>query len=455
MTKTMTWLVCGGVLVAAAVPLGAQALSKQREAQNKLLAYRAARVDAIRKLAERIRGLNITAKTTVRDFVTESDVINTSLMAFLNGMREVDKPRYMPDGVCEVTLEITIADVSVALKQIYRAHYKGQNFKISDFDQMTVINKVKKLRETGSGAPREEFVEEDLIEPAEGQPAAGLDGASRRAQQFWAQHCTGRGRLMAERAARVEGMRKLAERIRGVFITGRTTVQDFVAESDEVNVSMQTFLKGLREVGKRYHEDELIVEVEMQVKLRTVYASLKSWAEGHYKGDKIKVKALEELILKAEDKILKETGMGVPPERYLKREAPVEVRQTVILAAQTPPWATQTLKATGNGAMDTEDPNKARAKLMAFRAAEIDARRKLAEQIQGLQITSNTSVRDFVAENDEIRTSLLAFQQGARVLDQTKKLNPDGTAEVAVEIELKPLWNSILYYQRKLSIRIR
>ena len=92
---------------------------------------------------------------------------------------------------------------------------------------------------------------------------------------------------------------------------------------------------------------------------------------------------------------------------------------------------------------------------MAFRAAEIDARRKLAEQIQGLRITSNTSVADFVAQNDEIRTSMMAFQQGAHVLDHTRKVNPDGTAEATVEIDMKPLWNSILFYQRKLSIKIR
>jgi len=40
-------------------------------------------------------------------------------------------------------------------------------------------------------------------------------------------------------------------------------------------------------------------------------------------------------------------------------------------------------------------------------------------------------------------------------LDHTRKINPDGTAEATVEIDMKPLWNSILFYQRKLSIKIR
>jgi len=96
----------------------------KRTAQNKLLAQRAARADAIRKLAERIRGLMITSETTVRDFVTESDVIETSMIAFLSGMRE-KKVRHMEDGTCEVTMEVTLQDVIVNLKHIHQRHYKG------------------------------------------------------------------------------------------------------------------------------------------------------------------------------------------------------------------------------------------------------------------------------------------------------------------------------------------
>jgi len=318
-----------------------------------------------------------------------------------------------------------------------------------------VTNKITKIQEVGSGAPREELLEEDLVLPAAGVERASFSGASRGAQAYWAQFCTGRGRLMAERAARVDAMRRLAERIRGVFITSNTTVRDFVAESDDVNVRMDTFIAGAREVGRRYHEDELIVEVQVQIKLRTFYATLKSWSQTHYRGNRVKIRALEELIVRSADKIITETGMGVPPEKYLKATATVEVRQTVALGAATPPWATQTVSAVGEGAMEETDPNIARAKLMAFRAAELDGRRKLAERINGLRITSNTSVADFVTQNDEIRTSVLTFQQGVRVVDSSRKIMPDKTAQVTVEIDLKPLWNSILYYQRTLKITIK
>jgi len=453
MRTLRTVVLCVLVLGAAASTLRAQdALSEQKKAQNKLLALRAARVDAMRKLAERINGLFITSSTKVKDFVTESDDIQTAMQAWLSGMREVGKPKYMEDGTCEVVMEVTLNEVIMNLKQISNRYYKGNKFKASDFEQMTLTNQTKVLRETGMGAIREELAPPgDMID--ETRVAQGSLPMSAAAKAYWMAHCTGQGRLMAVRAARVDGMRRLAERIKGVAISSQTTVKDFVAESDEINVDMRTFLRGARESGIMYHEDELIVEVEMEVTLRTVLASIKSWAETHYKGDRIKMKQLEEMTVRAKDTVIKETGMGVPPAKYLKQQIG-GFQQTTTLATNAPGWINQKLRATGNGAMPEGMP-QGQAKLMAFRAAELDARRKLAEQLDGLMITSNTSVKDFVAQNDEIETSMLTFQQGVRVLDDSKKLMEDGTAEVTVEVDLRPLWDMIMVYQRKLSIAVR
>ena len=442
---------CAAVVgLATAAGWAQDSLSEARQAQRKLLAYRAARADGIRKLAERIKGLRITSETTVRDFVTESDDVRTAMDAFLAGVREEGKPVYQADGTCQLTVAVPLETVVVSLEQIHNRYYKGSKVKIDDFKKMTVSNEVKILREVGQGAPRLEFEDAELVVTTEGQPIRVPD----KAMKFWMAHCLPQGRLMAERAARVDGMRRLAERIKGVFISSRTTVKDFVAESDDVNVRMDTFLRGSREVGVRYHDNELIVEVEMQVKLRTVYASLKSWASAHYKGDRLNLQKLEELSVEAKDEIIREIGMGVPPEKYMRNATP-EIRTTSALAAGAPDWISKAMKAFGFSALDTEKRNEAQAKLMAFRAAELDARRKLAEQINGLRISSSTTVKDFVAASDEVGTAMLAFQQGARVLEESRKVKPDGTAEVIVEIELKPLWNSIISYTSRLKIEIK
>ena len=113
--KRLAWVVSAGILLAQAAPVLADALTEKYAAQNKLLAMRAARVDAMRKLAERINGLVITSETTVKDFVATSDVIQSSMMSWLRGMKEVGEPVFTPDGICQVTLEVTVQEIVVEL----------------------------------------------------------------------------------------------------------------------------------------------------------------------------------------------------------------------------------------------------------------------------------------------------------------------------------------------------
>jgi len=455
-TRVGTLALAAAVLAVCAVPAWGDALAAQQKAQAKLMAYRAARADAIRKLAERIQGLAITSKTTVKDFVAESDEIQTSMRAWLSGIKEVGKPKYMEDGTCEVKMRIPIEEVVASLKRWHKEFYKGNKVKIRDLEKIMVTTKVKVFTETGVGARREVemLVEGGPAVALAGEDVMSLTNLRGKAKAYWLAHVKPQGRLMAVRAARVVAMRRLAERIKGVYITSETTVRDFVAESDDINVSMRAFLRGAREKRIRYHNNELIVEVDVEVTYRSVYANLKSWGEFHFKGDKIKIKKLEKLVVTTKDQILKETGMGIPPERYLRN---VGAQSIAVLrtASRVPPWATQSLKVVGAGVVNTENKNAAQAKLMARRAAELDARRKLGERVNGLTITSETTVRDFIAENDRIETTMLAFQQGARVVEGSQKTNKDGTVEVTVEIELKPLWNMIISYQKTLSIKIK
>ncbi len=439
------------VLAAAAVPADGDAVSEKRKAQNKLLAYRAARADAIRKLAEQIRGLYITSETRVEDFVATSDRIETAMRAFLSGMREVGEPKYMEDGTCEVVMEVTLRQVITTLKRFHREYYQGDKIRREEFDKMTVTNERKVIRVTGNGVPRPELTDPPTAAVSGGN-LSSMTNMSPAARQYWMAHCTGRGRLMAVRSARVDALRRLGERIRGVMITSQTSVQDFVAESDQVDVDMRAFIRGAKETGIRYHEHELIVEVDMEVTLREVLTTIQQWGRQHYRGNRVTRSDFQKVIVRNRDKRIEETGMGVPPEKYLKDPSP-GTQAVIALGANAPGWTTQTLRATGQSAIDdVNSTSAAQAKLMAFRAAELDARRKLAERINGLVIASETTVQDFVAARDDIDTSMLAFQQGARVLGDSKKIMEDGTAEVTVEIDLKPLWNRILYYQNQYQI---
>jgi hypothetical protein len=404
----------------------------------------------MRKLAERINGLVITSETTVKDFVATSDVIQSSMMSWLRGMKEVGEPRYTPDGICEVTLEVTVQEVVVELQRLHRQYYKGNKIAIADFEKININTTEKVLRETGSGAPRPEFDPRGTLAPP---TAGGNDIMSKNAWAYWMAYCTPQGRLMAARAARLDAYRKLGERINGLMINSDTTVKDFVATDDRIQTAMQTFLRGAKEIGTRYHESELIVEVELQITVQELISTLERFRKEYYQGNRVAVQDIEKLSTRIEEKDIREVGMGVPPDKYLKDLGPEGVAAIGVAqqAINWPPTAT----ATGQAAIDVDNANAAQAKLMAMRGAELDARRKLGEKLDGLMISSNTTVKDFVALNDVIQTSMLTFQQGARRINGSEKVLGDGTVEVTVEIELEPLTNMVLYYQKKLSLTIK
>ena len=73
-------------------------------------------------------------------------------------------------------------------------------------------------------------------------------------------------------------------------------------------------------------------------------------------------------------------------------------------------------------------------KLMAMRAAQLDAYRSLAEQVYGFRVTGNTTVSAFATQDDTIRSQVDAFIRGARVVSTTSIA--DGNFEVMVELEL-------------------
>lgn len=76
--------------------------------QQRLMAERAARVDAYRNLLEMVEGVQVDAETTVHDFVTESDVIRTRVQGVVKGAQQQGQPRYLSDGTVEITLRMPL-----------------------------------------------------------------------------------------------------------------------------------------------------------------------------------------------------------------------------------------------------------------------------------------------------------------------------------------------------------
>jgi hypothetical protein len=71
------------------------------------MALRAAKLDALRNLLEITKGVQVDSATSVKDFMVESDVINTKVEGLVKGAQVV-KTEYMSDGTAEVTLRMPL-----------------------------------------------------------------------------------------------------------------------------------------------------------------------------------------------------------------------------------------------------------------------------------------------------------------------------------------------------------
>ena len=174
-------------------------------------------------------------------------------------------------------------------------------------------------------------------------------------------------RLMAKQAAKTDALRNLAERIEGVRIGSETTVRNFVTQNDEIRSQVEGYVTGAQKVSERELDDGSW-EVRMSIDLSPLARIIP----------------------------YEETTAEPPPTRRL-----------------------------------TGPPTTAQARLMAERAAMADAYRKIMEQLKGVHIKSETTVEDFIARDDRIRSRVEGIVRGARVVD-TRRI--DGVVEVDMRL---------------------
>lgn len=425
MRREQTWGALGIVLLSAAVIAVAQDISVEK---NKLLAKRAAEADAYRKLAEAVYGLQINARTYVQDFVTESDEIRSEVDTFIKGVR-LGTPMWYDDLSCEIEAEVTVAKVVETLKSAHREHYRGDSISTEDFTHMKQRIEKQVIKVVGMGAPRPDLPP-DLSAPAlERLGSAPVDAPRPPIPDVW-RSVPPQARLMALKAAAEDAKRKLAERIIGLRLTSRSLVRDFAAESDEIRTEVVGKIYP-QEVDRYLHHDELIAEVTVKVPTEQVITTIKRLHSRHYEGDDVRGHDIEKIIKSVVKKDFVATGMGIPPEKYLRSRA----AQT---QSDLPTWATGPIEAVGEATDDAIDTPQGR--LMAARAAELVAKRKLAEQIAGLEIRSATTVQDFVTQHDVIESSVDAVIVDAVVVET--RFTED-TAIVRVALPGMRVWEMI------------
>ena len=203
-----------------------------------------------------------------------------------------------------------------------------------------------------------------------------------------------RERLKATRAAELDADRLLAERIYGLQVDSETTVQDLAAGDDKIAGAVSATLVGSITTEAPEYLPDGRVQVVRAVKIREVIDTLNRVIKGK----------------RLEDGSLVTTSDNTKTNRTTNDKI---------------------IDVMGNAAIPGSEGHQ---KIMAKRAAEMDAYRRLAGRMMGVKIDGNTTVRDFALEHDEILASLSQVLKAATPT-AVKYNKSDGSCEVTMEIK--------------------
>jgi len=201
-----------------------------------------------------------------------------------------------------------------------------------------------------------------------------------------------RERLKATRAAEVDADRLLAERIYGVQVDADTTVADLAMSDDKIASVVQASLVGSLTVGQPEYFADGRVEVVKAVKMEQVIETLR---------------------------------------RKTKEKLFADGRAETVSSDQSTELSTKgkVIEVMGNAALPGSEGHQ---KVMAKRAAELDAYRRLAQRLLDIRIDATTTVRDACLESDEIIANLSQVIKGAEAV--AIRYLDDGTCEVDMQV---------------------
>ena len=123
---------------------------------------------------------------------------------------------------------------------------------------------------------------------------------------------------------------------------------------------------------------------------------------------------------------------GVAPAPATRLAAPTTLEAGTVIAPLVE--RRETLTATGYAVISVQNHrNPAQQRLLAIRAAKLDAYRSLTEQVYGLKVEANATVADMVVQNDTFRSRVEGVIFGATLVSITPA--GDDTYEVTLTLD--------------------
>ena len=112
----------------------------------------------------------------------------------------------------------------------------------------------------------------------------------------------------------------------------------------------------------------------------------------------------------------------------------------------------ETITATGYAVVAVQNhKNPAQQRLMAIRAAKLDAYRSLAEQVYGLRLDATATVADMVVQNDTFRSKVEGVIYGATLVSITP--TGDDTYETTLSLDKSTVQDLRMLYLTQLTAK--
>lgn len=236
--------------------------------RDRMNLVRAAELDAIRLLTERINGVQIDSTTTVKDLSESDDRVSAEVSSYISGVKTGDRPRFLEDGRVEVVKKVDLEQVIAKIEETYTRREGGP------------------LKSSSKASVDDREVTFEIL------GSAAIKGSE------------GHKRILAKRAAEVDAARRLAERMGALKIDSSTTVANLVTEDDTIKAAITRVVQNAETIKIRFIADGSS-EVTLRVKLDPLVRVIAR-----------KFKGKEVTLLSDETKqvVLEETGVGVAPE---------------------------------------------------------------------------------------------------------------------------------------------
>ena len=223
--------------------------------------------------------------------------------------------------------------------------------------------------------------------------------ASTNLPPIW-EDASGNQMVSAVKAAEELARRNFAARVKGIRIDGVTTVNDIVQANNRVSARLNDFIRGIK-FGEPTFKDDGRVQVVAKGTVRDIITTIEKEIETDETwSGRIRREEFTEITQEIRDTIIEEVGQSAIP-----------------------------------GSLGEK-------RLRWLMLARLDALTKLVGRIEGVQVTAESKVGDFLLKSDQVRSRVSSLLSGATV---TKVKFDQKFVEVEMTLKMEEIIETITY----------